>query len=137
MDKAQILKDFCKQILELHKTIVFAGVVDNVGILVMAEYKNGLIRSLSRQELESSILQETVRMAAGKGMETNLGKLVYTFSLYEKVKRATIRLSNPVDHMLVLLFDIKAEHESIILKKILPHLQKHGLYENAWLKRIR
>jgi len=129
MDKAQILKDFCKQILELDKTIGFAGIVDNLGILVMAEYRNELLPLLSRQELESSVMQEAMNMAARKGMETSLGKIIYTFSLYEKLKRATIPLSNPKDHMLVVLFDIKAEHESIILKKILPHLQKYGLYE--------
>jgi len=129
MDEEQILKDFCRQILELDKNIGFVGIVDNIGILGTAEYRDGLLESLSRAELESYILQETVRMAAGKGIEPDLGKLVYTFALYEKVKRATIVLSNPKDHMLVLLFDVNSEHESIILKKILPHLQKYGMYE--------
>jgi len=129
MEKEQILRDFCRQILELDKTIGFVGIVDNIGILAIGEYRNGLNELLSKDELELSILQETVRMASGKGTETNLGKLVYTFSLYEKVKRATIPLSNPKDHMLVVLFDTKAEHESIILKKILPHLQKYRMYE--------
>ena len=129
MDNAQILKDFCKQILELDKTIRFAGIVDNLGIIVMTEYREGLLPLLSKYELESSVMQEALRMVTRKGMETNLGKLVYAFSLYEKVKWATIPLSNPEDHMLLVSFDIEADHESIILKKILPHLKKYGLYE--------
>ena len=129
MDKSQIQKDFCLKILEVDKDIRFAAIVDNLGQIAAAEYREGVLPLLSKQELELSVMQEAMRMATRKGMETDLGELIYTFSLYEKVKRATIPLINLVDHILVVSFDIKADHESIILKKILPHLQKYGLYK--------
>lgn len=127
MEEEQILRHFCMGIIKLDRTIAFVGIVDNLGILGMTQYRDGF-QLLPRGELESYVMQDTVRMVSGKGIEAEFGKLVYTFALYEKVKRVTIPLTNPKDHMLVLLFDVNAEHESIILNKILPHLQKYRMY---------
>lgn len=47
---------------------------------------------------------------------------MYTFAHYEKVKRATIPLSghHPYLAVLAVSFEINADHENIILGKILP-----------------
>lgn len=54
-------------------------------------------------------------------MEDSLGSTVYALALYEKVKRATLPLDDGA--ILLLSFDIEANHEPIILSKILPLLK--------------
>ena len=125
MDKPQLPKDFCKQILDLDTSIRFAGVSYTLGKSIMKEYRRGVVPLLSKQEEESSLVQAAIRMAARKVFEPKMGKTIYAFALYEKVKRATIPLSN--DLILMVSFDIEADHEPIILLKVIPLDKKHGL----------
>jgi len=60
-------------------------------------------------------------MGKTKVLEERLGKSVYSFALYKKVKRATIPLD---DAILMISSDLEANHESIILNKILPLITK-------------
>lgn len=123
--KVQVPNDFCKQILACDKRIRFAGVADKFGKIVMSEYRKGSVPLLSKQESMLSAIQTTIRMGTQKTVQPILGKIIYSFTFYEKVKRATIPLS---DHSsLMISFDIEADHESIILKKILPLLKSHSL----------
>ena len=121
----QVPKDLCKQILEFDKTIRFAGIADKFGKIVMAGYRKGSVPLLSKEESVLSFMQTSIRMGTRKTMQAKLGKIVYAFALYEKVKRVTIPLSNY--SVLMSSFDIEADHESIISKKILPLVKKHGL----------
>ena len=125
MDKPQLPKDFCRQILDLDKSIRFAGVSDGGGKSIMKEYRKGVVPLLSEREEESSLLQAAIRMAARKVFEPKIGKTIYASALYEKVKRATIPLNN--DLILMVSFDIEANHEPIILIKVIPLAKKHGL----------
>ena len=54
-------------------------------------------------------------------MEQKLGRTVYAFAMYEKVKRATIPIKD--NGILMLSFDIGADHEPIIVDKIVPRLK--------------
>ena len=125
MDKSQLPIDFCRQILDLDKCIRFAGVSDSLGKSIMKEYRKGVIPLLSKQEEESSLMQAAIRMAARKVFEPKIGKTIYAFALYEKVKRATIPLK--YDLILMVSFDIEADHEPIILVQVIPLAKKHGL----------
>jgi len=125
MSSSQPPKDFCKQILEFDKTIRFAGIADKFGKIVMAEYRKGLVPLLSKEESALSVVRTSIISGIRKTMQAKLGKIVYSFTFYEKVKRATIPLSNY--SILMVSFDIEADHESVILKKILPFVKKHGL----------
>ena len=51
-------------------------------------------------------------------LEKKLGKTIYTFALYEKVKRASIALDQGNYSLLMVSFDVAADHESIILQDI-------------------
>jgi hypothetical protein len=53
-------------------------------------------------------------------MKSKLGKPIYSFTLYENVKRATILLENKDHPIMMISFDITSNHEAIILNKILP-----------------
>ena len=119
--------DLCKQILQLDRSIRFAGVANMKGKLVAQAYREGLIPLLTKQETELSALQAIVKMATRQSLEEKkLGKTIYAFAHYEKLKRATIPLIDDPrsDYVLLVSFDLNAEHESIIMHKILPLVRK-------------
>jgi hypothetical protein len=121
----QVQADLCKQIIEFDKAIRFVGIADRFGHIVTSEHRKGTFPLLSREESALSAMQSAIRMGSRKTMQPTLGKIVYSFTVYEKVKRATVPLS---DHSLMLVsFDRRAEHESIISKKILPLVKRRGL----------
>ncbi len=131
MGKPQIPKDFCDEILKLNKLIRFAALVDKSGNIIRAEYRKGVNPLLSEKASESFVKQAAVRMNAAEAVnklfyEADLGKVVYSSMIYANVKRATIPLSNS---LLMVSFQTEADHESIILKKILPLLRRLGLTE--------
>jgi hypothetical protein len=117
-----VSKILCKQILGLDKTIRYVGIANMEGKMIAQGYRKGLRSLLTIKESELSAMQSIIRMGTRKVFEGKLGKTIYAFALYEKVKRATIPLDN--DNILMISFDIEASHEFIILSKILPHIRK-------------
>ena len=115
-------KILCEQILELDKTIRFVGIANLEGKLIAQEYRKGLRSLLTKEESELSAMQSIIRMGTRKVLEEKLGKTIYAFALYEKVKRATIPLGST--SFLMISFNIEANHESIFLNKILPLITK-------------
>jgi len=120
----QLPDNFCKQILELDKTIRFVGIADISTELVMSEYREGVTPLLPGKESEMSLFQSVMRMESREGEEEKLGKTIYSFTVFEKVKRATIPLHD--NYKLMVSFDTSADHESII-SKILQICKKQGL----------
>jgi hypothetical protein len=117
-------KDFCNQILDLDETIRFAGIADMQGKIATQSYREGMTPLLTKEESELSALQSIIRMGTRQTLEEKIGKTIYAFALYEKVKRATIPIYDNSDSILMVSFDREAEHETIILKKILPLLAR-------------
>ncbi|MDQ4022595.1 MAG: hypothetical protein M3224_02575, partial [Thermoproteota archaeon] len=72
-------------------------------------------------------IESVLRMNTRKDFESKLGKPIYSFTLYEKVKRATITLENKEYPIVMVSFDIQADHDYIIMDKILPIIRKEGL----------
>jgi hypothetical protein len=118
----QISGDACNQILRLDKNIRFACIIDFFGHLVAAEYREGLQPLLSREESELSFIQSIIRMNTRRSLEAKLGRTIYSFTCYERVKRASIPLGR--DHILIIAFDLEADHDLIIREKIFPLLGK-------------
>jgi hypothetical protein len=115
-------RNLCKQILQLDKTIRFVGIASIEGKLIAQEYREGLQSFLTKEESELSVMQSIIRMGTRKVLEEKVGKTIYAFALYEKVKRATMPLDD--SSILMVSFDIEANHEDIILNKILPLVSK-------------
>ena len=116
-----VSKITCEQILELDKTIRFVGIANLEGKLIAQEYREGLRSLLTKEESELSAMQSIIRMGTRKVLEEKIGKTIYAFASYEKVKRVTIPLD---DAILMISFDIEANHDYIILDKILPLIRK-------------
>jgi hypothetical protein len=121
------LKDICDQILSLDGSIRFAGIANKMGKVIAHKFRSDAAPMLSFEELEGSVIKSVLRMKTREDYETKLGRAVYTFTLYEKVKRASIPLQDDNYVLLIVSFEKDADHESIILSKILPALKQEGL----------
>jgi hypothetical protein len=121
------LKDVCGEILLLDKSIRFAGIANKMGNVVAHEFRKDVTPMLTFEELEGSAIKSVLRMKTREDYEAKLGRAIYTFTLYEKVKRASIPLQNENYVLLIVSFERDADHENIILSKILPFMHKEGL----------
>ena len=126
-----VLHDICNQILEIDKSIRFAAFVNNMGTIIAAQHREPLEKEkeqslLTKDELELSAIESVLRMVTRQDMMSKFGKPIYSFTSYEKVKRATILLENSKNsdcpHILMVSFDNNNEagayQETIILNGI-------------------
>jgi hypothetical protein len=121
--------DLCKDILALDNAIRFAGIASMKGKILAAEYRREVEHLLTPQESEMSIIQSLIRMGTRRTLEEKLGKTIYAFASYQKVKRASIMTyaeSGGIDDVVMVSFDREANHDSIIMEKIMPYLRKAG-----------
>jgi hypothetical protein len=116
--------NLCKQIIELDSAIRFVGIPNKFGKQIVVEYRKGLTPLLTDTESELYAIESVMRMNNRKDYESKLGKPIYSFTLYEKIKRTTISLDNKDYPILMVSFDRDADQESIILNKIIPFVKK-------------
>ncbi len=121
------LRRLCNQILDSDGSVRFVGIPNKMGTQIVSTYRNGLTLLLTPHEIEMFAVESVLRMNTRKDFETKLGKPIYSFTLYEKVKRATITLETEEYPILMVSFDIQADHDHIIMDKILPIIRKEGL----------
>ena len=121
------LDGLCSRIIESDKAIRFVGVSNKMGNQIISRYRSGLTPLLTPQEIEMYAMQSVLRMNTRKDYESRLGKPIYSFTLYQKLKRVTITLENREYPILLASFDIEADHENIIVNKILPMINEEGL----------
>jgi hypothetical protein len=118
------LHNVCRKIIDMDNKIRFAGIPNKFGKQIVVEYRKGLDSLLTDNESELYAIETVIRMNTRKDFESKLGKPIYSFTLYEKLKRVTIPLDNKDYPILMVSFDIEADDESIILKKIIPFVKK-------------
>src|SRR5215208_7934599 len=88
------LQGLCKDILESDRSIRFVGISDKMGKQIASSYRDKLVPLLTPTEIEMSAIESVLRMKTRKDFESKLGKPIYTFTLYQKIKRVTITLEN-------------------------------------------
>jgi hypothetical protein len=123
-------KEICSQVLLLDKSIRFAGIANNMGTLIAYKLREGLVPLLNEEELQNNIMKTVLRMKIREDHESKLGDVIYTFALYKRVKRASIPLDDshhPNLAVLTVSFDMVADHDTIIMDKILPVLKQRKL----------
>ena len=123
----QRLDSLCSKIIESDKTIRFVGISNKMGNQLISRYRKGLTPLLTPSEIEIYAMQTVLRMNTRKDFELKLGKPIYSFTLYEKLERVTIPLESREYPILMASFDIEADHENIIVNKILPMVNEEGL----------
>src|SRR5918992_418236 len=123
----QRLDSLCSRIAESDNTIRFVGISNKMGNLTTSRYRTGLTPLLTPEETEKLAIDSVLRMNTRKDFESKLGKPIYSFTLYRKVKRVTIALENKEYPVLMASLDIEADHENIIVNKIIPMINEVGL----------
>ena len=124
---AEDLQGLCNRILESDRYIRFVGISNKMGNQIISRYRSGLTPLLTPQEIEMYALQSVLRMNTRWDYESKLGKPIYSFTLYQKLKRVTITLEHKEYTILLASFVIEADHENIIVNKILPLINEEGL----------
>lgn len=123
-------KQLCQNILQKDNAIRFVGVVTVEGNIMAAEYRKGLTPLLTQKESELSIMQSVIKANIRTTLESKLGKTIYSFTEYQKIKRASFVMYNAeslkCESILLLSFDREADHNSIIENKIRPLLKEIG-----------
>ena len=121
------LHNVCKNIVEMDNKIRFAGIPNKFGKQIVVEYRKGLDSLLTDSESELYAIETVIRMNTRKDFESKLGKPIYSFTLYQKLKRVTVTLENKEYPILLASFDIEADHDNIIVNKLLPMINEEGL----------
>lgn len=120
--------DALNQILESDSSIRFAGFVDGKGRLVVHGYRSGIVPLLSPDEAETSMVQAVMKTGTREAFEEKLGKMQYALTIYQRVKRVAVPLS---EDSLFLLISIEAscDHEKVMQEKVFPALRSSQFRE--------
>ncbi len=114
------LQEVCNRILDTDRSIRFVGIANQMGRPVASTSRAGLELVLTKDEIDSYMIKIVLQMKTAEDVESKLGRVVYTLVFYSKLKRVIIPLKHPDFSVLVVSFDVSANHEDIIMKKILP-----------------
>ena len=109
----------CKRILELDKSIRYAGMCASDGTLVASEYKKEITPLINGTELEFAAKISAIRAMERDVLSTRLGKPMYSIASYENVKRATISLDKGM--FLLVSFERNAD-DALIINKVMNEL---------------
>jgi hypothetical protein len=90
--KAEELHSLCNHILEFHNAIRFVGIPNKMGKQIVSSYRVGLVPLLTPWEIENLAMQSVLRMNTRKDFESKLGKPIYPFTIYQKIKRGNYNL---------------------------------------------
>ena len=118
------LDDLCDLILKMDRSIRFAGIANKMGKTITTAYRKRSDHLLTEDESDLSTIESVLRMRTRGDLQSMLGKPIYSFTLYEKVKRATILLDNDEYPVPMVSFNIEADHDSLIKNKLLPLLKR-------------
>jgi hypothetical protein len=120
----------CDRVQKVDRSIRYVGLANKMGTRIEDHYRNRLEPLLKENDLALSALESVLRMNLRCNMQQKLGKPLYSFTLYEKVKRITIPLFDNNYQILMISFDIDGENEYVILEKVLSLLKK-DTYNNC------
>jgi hypothetical protein len=117
------LQEICNQILDMDKSIRFVGIANQMGRPMASASRAGLELVLTKDEIDSYMIKIALQMKTAEDVETKLGRVVYTLVFYSKLKRVIIPLKHPDFSVLVVSFDVSANHDDIVMNRILPFVQ--------------
>jgi hypothetical protein len=126
----EYFQNICREIVKKHYFIRSAAIADNVGHFMATACRQRLIPLMTQEDSSRAAAQAAIRAATRNKFKSKIGDLQFSLSRYEKVVRATVPIKNgeKTKFLLLLTFDIEAEAESIILKRILPYITENKDY---------
>src|SRR5215210_6912524 len=87
-------KEFCNKIIDTDSRIRYIGIADKHGIIITKGERKGIVPLLNDEETEQYAITASTRQYTRLRWQNILGKLYYTCSLYEKILRITIPITN-------------------------------------------
>ncbi|HSA98748.1 MAG TPA: ATP-binding protein [Candidatus Nitrosotenuis sp.] len=105
-------KSMCNKILKIDQSIRFVGISNETGQLIQFAYRKGISQLLSQKEAEWSAFLSAMTIQTRTMFEHKLGRLLYSSSTYEKVKRITISLKG--SHLLLMSMERDANVDKIL-----------------------
>ena len=137
------LHRLCKGVIAKDSSIRFAGIANQMGNLIEADYREGLQPLMDRQETEHYTIQTVLRASTRETFENKLGKQRYAIAVYEKLIRATVPILMIGHHddkdekekkqqeeedfkwfYLLVSFDLGSDVISTVEDKILPLIEQ-------------
>ena len=119
----EFLYAFGEEVLKLDKSIRWIGIANKFGILLNAEYREGLKPLMSEEENEEYALRTVSRHKTRLKFREKTGNLIYAFGRYEKLNRATIIINE--NYYLLVALDVEVKNfDEIIMNRIIPLVEK-------------
>ena len=106
----------CKKILDLDRSIRYAGMCTADGKLIASEYKKEITPLINESELDFAAKVSAIRSIEREILSSKLGRPMYSIASYENVKRATISLAN--GKFLLVSFERNAD-DALIINKVM------------------
>ena len=93
----------CNKLVGIDPRIRFVGVADKHGLILTTAEREGIIPLLNDEETEQYAITASTRQYTRLRWQDLLGKLHYTCSLYEKILRITVPITNQKNRLEYLL----------------------------------
>ena len=125
------LEGFCKQVLNRDYFIRSVRLTDHVGHTIAVAFRQGLVPLISNEESSRAAVQAAIRAATRGKFKSKIGEIQFSISRYARLVRATVPIKNGRMNsrfLLLITFEVDAEADSIILKKILPYIEENKDY---------
>jgi hypothetical protein len=120
----KFFQEICDKVISVNPAIRFAGIADEDGELLAFSERKGLIPLLNSEERAQYAITAATRQYTRLRWESHLGKINYASSLYAKLIRATIPITdnnNRLAYVLLMSFDVgTADFHNIIMKHVIP-----------------
>ena len=116
-------KDLCDKIIDTDSRIRFVGIADKHGIILTKGERKGIVPLLNDEETEQYAITASTRQYTRLRWQNILGKLHYTCSLYEKILRITIPITNQnnrLEFLMILTLDPDIDDfDDLVMRKLM------------------
>jgi hypothetical protein len=120
---------FVKKLVNLNKSIRWAGIANQLGIIIKETYREGLRPLLTSEDNLEYAANTIARHKERMKYEPKIGKLKYTLVKYEKVNRIMIPLNNDNNYLLFSLDVQEVDYDNIIKENIIPFIEGKEVFE--------
>src|ERR671921_933472 len=119
-------KGLCDKIIGIDSRIRFIGIADKHGLIITKGERKGIVPLLNDEETAQYAITASTRQYTRLRWQDILGKLNYTCSLYEKILRITIPITNQknrLEYLLIFTLDPNTgDFDNLVMEKIMPSI---------------